>query len=140
MFQPCHFLVADAGGDSFVWERTANREHLVEGGGEVQVVANHLLHGRSPVDDVPAGDGPSATYARARRLTAAVAGRSGPLSGEDIKAAHACVHRNDPGGPARTLWHGIYDATDRSLEVSFYLGDDGGGGVRRSPYLQFSLS
>ncbi len=139
MFLPCHYLVADASGDSFVWERTANREHLIEGGGDVQVVTNHLLHDRPSLDDLPAEDGPSATYARARRLTAAVAARSGPLSTEQIRAAHACVHREDPASPSRTLWHGIYDASDRSLEVSFYLGDDPEGGVRRSPYLQFSL-
>jgi len=139
MFLACHFLVADAGGDSFVWERTANREHLVEGGGDIQVVTNHLLHDRASLDDLPAGDGPSATYARARRLTAAVADRAGPLSGDEIKAAHACVHREDRGAPARTLWHGLYDAADRSLEVSFYLGDGPGGGVRRSPYLRFGL-
>jgi hypothetical protein len=141
MFLPCHFVVADAGGDSFVWERTANREHLVEGGGEVQVVTNHLLFGRPSLDDLPPGDGPSATYARARRLTAAIAGRSAPLSGEEIRAAHACVHREDLGAPARTLWHGLYDAADRSLEVSFYLGDlPDGAGVRRSPYLRFALT
>ena len=139
MFLPCHYLVADASGDSFVWERTANREHLIEGRGDVQVVTNHLLHDRPSLDDLPAEDGPSATYARARRLSAAVGARSGPLSTEQIKAAHACVHREDPDSPSRTLWHGIYDASDRSLEVSFYLGDDPAGGVRRSPYLRFRL-
>jgi hypothetical protein len=135
MFLPCHYLVADASGDSFVWERTANREHLIEGGGKVQVVTNHLLNGRPSLDDLPAGDGPSATYARARRLTAAVAGRAGPLSADQIRAAHACVDRTDPGVPVRTLWHGLYDAADRSLEVSFHLGDG-----RRSPYLGFALA
>lgn len=139
MFLPCHYLVADAGGDSFVFERTANADRLVEGAGAVQVATNHLLHGRPSLDDLPAGDGPSATYARARRLTAAVAGRSA-LSTEDIKAAHACVHREDPTSPSRTLWHGLYDAVDRSLEVSFYLGDHPAGGVRRSPYLRFALT
>jgi hypothetical protein len=134
MFLPCHYLVADASGDSFVWERTANREHLVEGSGQVQVVTNHLLHGRPSLDDLPAEDGPSATYARARRLTAAVAGRAGPLSTEEIKAAHSCVHREDPASPSRTLWHGIYDSVDRSLDVAFYLGEG-----RRSPYLRFWL-
>jgi hypothetical protein len=134
MFLPCHFLVADAGGDSFVYERSANTDHLIEGGGAVQVVTNHLLHGRPSLDDLPAGDGPSSTYARARRLTAAVAGRSS-LTPEEIKAAHSCVHREDPASTSRTLWHGLYDAVDRSLEVSFYLGEG-----RRSPYLQFRLS
>jgi hypothetical protein len=138
MFLPCHFLVADAGGNSFVFERTANADHLVEGGGAVQVVTNHLLHGYPSLDDLPAEDGPSATYARARRLTAAVAGRSG-LSSEDIKDAHACVHREDRASPSRTLWHGLYDAVDRSLEVSFYLGDDPAGGARRSPYQRFGI-
>jgi hypothetical protein len=139
MFLPCHYLVADTSGDSFVWERTANREHLIEGRGDVQVVTNHLLHDRPSLDDLPAEDGPSATYARARRLTAAVGARSGPLSSEQVKVAHACVHREDPALPSRTLWHGLYDASDRGLEVSFYLGDDPAGGVRRSPYLQFAL-
>ena len=138
MFLPCHYLVADASGDSFVWERTANREHLVEGRGAVQVVTNHLLHARPSLDDLPAGDGPSATYARARRLTAAMAGRT--LSVEEIKAAHSCVHREDPGAAVRTLWHGLYDAVDRSLEISFYLGDEPAGGVRRSPYRRFALA
>jgi len=133
MFLACHFLVGDAAGDSFVWERTANREHIVEGGGVVQVVTNHLLNGRPSVDDLPAGDGPSSTYARARRLTSAFAG-AGPLSVADVQSAHACVHREDPASPARTLWHGVYDAVDRSLEVSFYLGEG-----RRSPYQRFRL-
>ena len=39
----------------------------------------------------------------------------------------------------RTLWHGIYDAAACSLEVSFYLGDEHDGRVRRSPYLTFGL-
>ncbi|MGH9263310.1 MAG: C45 family autoproteolytic acyltransferase/hydrolase [Acidimicrobiales bacterium] len=134
MFLPCHYLVADASGDSFVWERTANREHLVEGGGRVQVVTNHLLHNRPSLDDLPAEDGPSATYARARRLTAALAAPPGPMSTEELKEAHACVHRDDPGASVRTLWHGIYDAADRSLDVSFYLGEG-----RRSPYRHFAL-
>ena len=134
MFLPCHYLVADVSGDSFVWERTANREHLVEGNGEVQVVTNHLLHRRQSPDDLPAEDGPSATYARARRLAAAVANRPGPMSTEEIKDAHSCVHREDPDAKVRTLWHGIYDAADRSLDVSFYLGEG-----RRSPYLRFVL-
>ena len=139
MFLPCHFLVADAKGDSFVWERTANREHLVEGRGEVQVVTNHLLHDRPSTDDLPPEDGPSATYARARRLTEALAARTGRLSTEEVKATHACVHREQPGAAVRTLWHGIYDAADRSLDISFYLGDEPDGRVRRSPYLTFGL-
>ncbi len=138
MFQACHYLVADATGDSFVWE---SGRHVVEGAGEVQVVTNHLLHGRPSLEDLPAGDGPSATYARARRLTAAVAARAGPMSTDEIKAAHACVDRTDAGPVApRTLWHGIYDAADRSLDVSFHLGDAvGGAGARRSPYRHFRL-
>ena len=97
-------------------------------------MTNHLLHGRASLDDLPAEDGPSATYARARRLSAAIDARPGPLSPEEVKEAHACVHREDPGSPSRTLWHGLYDATDRSLDVSFYLGEG-----RRSEYLRFSL-
>ncbi len=138
MFLACHFLVGDAGGDSFVWERTGNREYIVEGQGELQVVTNHLLNGRGSVDDLPAEDGPSSTYARARRLTASfaskAAGNARPLSLDGVKSAHACVLREDLASPARTLWHGVYDAVDRSLEISFYLGEG-----RRSPYRCFRL-
>ena len=103
MFLPCHFLVADAGGDSFVWERTANREHLVEGHGDVQVVTNHLLHGRPSIDDLPAGDGPSATYARARRLTASLSARSGPLSPSRSRPpTPACTGRTLASRPGRS--------------------------------------
>jgi hypothetical protein len=140
MFLPCHYLVADASGDSFVWERTAGRGHMVEGAGQVQVVTNHLLHGRASLDDLPADDGPSATYRRARDLTAAVAARRDPLSADAIKEVHACVHRQGPAGTTRTLWHGLYDCAERSLDVSFYLGEDHEGqGARRSPYLHFRL-
>jgi hypothetical protein len=91
------------------------------------------VYGRPSLEDLPSGDGPSSTYARARRLTAAVAGRSS-LTPDEIKDAHSCVHREDPASSSRTLWHGLYDAVDRSLEVSFYLGEG-----RRSPYLRFAL-
>ena len=58
------------------------------------------------------GDGGGDSFVWERSLAA----RSGPLSIEQAKAAHACVPREDLGFPARTLRHAIYDAADRSLE------------------------
>ena len=42
---PCHYLIADANGDAFVWERdTHNIEHVVDAGTGVFCVTNYLLH------------------------------------------------------------------------------------------------
>ena len=138
MFLPCHFLVADAAGDSFVCERTANRDHLVEGGGAVQVVTNHLLHGRPSLDDLPAGDGPSATYARARRLTAAVAGRSAAVGRGD----QGRPRLRAPGGPGVAVAHPVARPLRRRRPQPggvLLPGRRPGRRRPRSPYLRFRL-
>ena len=40
----------------------------------------------------------------------------------------------------RTVWHVIYNAGERSVEVSFYLGDEPDGTDRRSPYRSFKVA
>jgi hypothetical protein len=35
------------------------------------------------------------------------------------------------------MWHAVYVPEERSVEIDFYLGDD--GGIRRSGYRRFSL-
>ena len=79
-FVPCHFVVADRSGRSFVWEHSAghNREAIVEAdrftGGRT-VCTNHLLHTRHDLTDLPAEDGAlgtaALTYTRWRSLHAA---------------------------------------------------------------------
>ena len=40
----------------------------------------------------------------------------------------------------RTIWHGVYDIDARSIDVSFYLGDNEDGTDRRSEYRTFELA
>ncbi len=136
----CHYLIADAHGDAFVWERdTHNAEHVVWAGGAPMCVTNHLLHRHDGADALPEHDRSSAageipfrhnTYERARTLDRRAAGP--PLSRDDLREAMNAV-RVDGGAPvARTLWCTLYDLEERSLTVEFYLGDEADGSPRRS--------
>ena len=39
----------------------------------------------------------------------------------------------------RTIWHAVYDIDARSIDVSYYLGDNEDGTDRRSEYRSFQL-
>ncbi len=131
-FVPCHFLVADRTGRSFVWEYSPghNVEHIVEPApGERMVCTNHLLH-RWPdptgLPDDPMIDGTAAlTYHRYRTLDAAV-GSPALVDRDRIREQFAAVRFTAPVPMARTFWHAIYDLDEPSLEVSFYLRDEDG--------------
>ena len=77
---PCHYVVADRSGASFVWEhsRYRNREVIVEppvGHGDRLVCTNHLLHRWPDATDLSDDEDEAGTavrtYARWRTLTAA---------------------------------------------------------------------
>ena len=131
-FVPCHFLVADRSGRSFVWEYSPghNREHIVEPAPDQRMVCtNHLLH-RWPdgvdLPDDPRLDGTAAlTYHRFRALSAAV-NTSALVDRDDVRNHFAAVRFTAPVPMARTFWHAVYDLDDPFLEVSFYLRDEGG--------------
>ena len=67
-----------------------------------------------------------------------------------MKDAHASVRfttefaRDITGDPdadtvGRTIWHAVYDINARTIDVSFYLGDNKDGTDRRSEYQTFEL-
>lgn len=131
-FVPCHFLVADRSGRSFVWEYSPghNREYIVEPPPDRPTVCtNHLLHrwpdGTALPDD-PMVDGTAAlTYHRFRTLGAAV--DTGALvDREDIRDHFGTVRFAAPVPMVRTFWHAMYDLDDPSLEVSFFRRDEDG--------------
>ena len=131
-FVPCHFLVADRSGRSFVWEYSPghNREHIVEPtASDRMVCTNHLLHrwpDGSKLPDDPMLDGTAAlTYLRYRTLDAAV-GTAALVDRDNIRDHFAAVRFTAPVPMARTFWHAIYDLDDPSVEVSFYLRDEDG--------------
>lgn len=146
-FVPCHFLVADRTGRSFVWEYSPghNREHIVEppAGAEGRMVCtNHLLH-RWPdpaqLPDDPGIDGTAAlTYHRYRTLDETVSVTS-VVDRDEIREQFRAVRFEAPVPMARTLWHAIYDLDDPGVEVSFYRRDEDGVSRYTDP-IRFSLS
>ena len=148
---PAHYIVADRHGNSFVWEwsHLQHSEHIIDGGGETQVVTNHLLHQPAPAN-VSVENDPGWTRTRLARLTDVLDRAGDGLTPRDLKAAHVCTRftksfaRELTGDPeanpsSRTIWHAVYDTEERSLDASFYLGDNPDGTDRRSPYRSFQL-
>jgi hypothetical protein len=148
-FVPCHFLVADRGGDAFVWEHSPghNAEHIVEAAPSLDgrlVCTNHLLHrwpdpGELPLDDASAGTA-ALTYRRFATLAEEVGGGV-VVDRQDIRDQFSLVRFAAPVPGARTFWHAIYDLEEPSVEVSFFLGDEAGadGSSRFTAPLRFAL-
>jgi hypothetical protein len=144
IFVPCHFLVADRSGRSFVWEysRGHNREHIVElEASDPLVCTNHLLHrwpdpAQLPADPRSAGTA-AFTYDRWRALqTQSVA--TALVDDADVRAHLDTVRFTFPSPGVRTLWQAIHDLDQASLEVSFFLGDRHGASQYSDP-IRFSL-
>lgn len=140
-FTPCHYLVADRSGAAFVWEHSPrrNREVIVESDPRTAgrlVCTNHLLHRWPDPADLPDDHGPDGTAAQtyARWQTLAEAARSGALVDERaIRDQFAAVRFAAPIEQARTFWHALYDVSDASVEVSFYLHDRDGESLYTPP-------
>ena len=140
-FTPCHFVVADRSGRSFVWEHSPRRnreavvEHRPQPGGPL-VCTNHLLHRWPDPSQLPADDGPmgtaALTYHRWRTITAMTSGGAVVDRG-DIREQFAAVRFTAPIQEARTFWHAMYDVEEASMEISFFLHDRDGSSVYTPP-------
>lgn len=162
VFVPCHYIVADRAGNSFIYENSTGRnaQHVIDGAGEPQVVTNFQLHRHPTPDTMPGGPLTLENNAfwRYRTLTDLIARRHDPFTPEDLKSNNACVNilemleevsaGSGDGSIAanvqsRTLWHALYDQQAGIAEFSFYLGEeansDGTRTERRSDYLKFAL-
>jgi hypothetical protein len=151
-FAPCHYIVADRFGKSFVWEQSyrRNQEFIIDGGGEPQITTNFMQHLHAATDELPEEPHPAGSFNRFRRLQSEIADRADELTLEDVKTVNRCV-AIEFGEPAadqvvgRTLWHAVYVPERRELHVDFYLGEhaDGAaeptGRIRRSGYQTFTL-
>ncbi|GAA3159006.1 hypothetical protein GCM10010466_57250 [Planomonospora alba] len=135
---PCHYLIADASGRAFVWERgTDDSEHIIEAAdGGPLCVTNHPLHRHPDATRLPEDTpGSFRTYERARTLAGLTAG---PLSPGDLRRALDAVSMPAaPEEPWRTLWRTVLDPLGRTMTVRFYLGDGPHGTVRHSPEVSF---
>ena len=143
-FTPCHFVVADRSGASFVWEHSPrrNREVIVDSTGDGRLVCtNHLLHRWADASELPVEDGSlgtaALTYHRWRTLAAATRG-GGVVDPDTIRSQLEQMRFVAPVEGARTFWHAQYDVDAASMEVSFYLRDRDGRSVYSRPR-EFSL-
>jgi hypothetical protein len=146
-FTPCHFVVADRAGQSFVWEHSPRRNHeiVVDGGagwdGRV-VCTNHLLHRWPDPTGLPDDSGPMGTaaftYQRWRTLTERV-GVGAVVDRADVREHFEAVRFQAPAVGGRTFWHGLYDVDDASVELTFFTHDACGRSCY-SPEMRFQLS
>jgi len=134
-FTPCHYIVCDKSGDSFVWELTPDLKErtVVDGADRPQIVTNHRLS-KFGTTDLPQGN----SFDRYRKLDAEIQKQGGKLSPEAVRSTNLCVAVPPSVQGAATLWHSVYDLDDLTLKVSFFLGHEGGK-ERRTPYLEFKL-
>lgn len=134
----CHFVIADRTGTSVVWEPfTSDGASIVVGGKQPQIVTNHQLTRFPSAEDLPAEAGEGDTYQRWRVLTQRVS--NSVLTPEQIaQAAGAVRFPANAAVKGRTLWNAQYDVQALTLDIDFYLGDDGHT-LRYSPRLRLGL-
>jgi hypothetical protein len=124
---PLHYLIADAGGQAFVWERGRDgSEHMVQAGGGPLCVTNHLLHRHPDPMNLPEDTADSlGSYGRLRTLHER--GKGATLSREDLcDSLRAVGQAEDSDLPFRTLWSTVFDTADRTLSTRFWLGEGRG--------------
>lgn len=151
-FIPCHYLVGDAAGNSCVLEWTIPGDELkvTRRHGETTIVTNHLVHDYPDRKKFPNEPWPAGTFNRYCKLQDQIDSGGGKPSLDQIKAFNQAVqagpHMGPPQAvedprPGRTLWHSVYDLKQKSLQVSFYLGESkqARNGQRRTEYLEFQL-
>jgi hypothetical protein len=161
VFVPCHYIIADKAGHSFVYENSTGRntQYVIDGNGKPQVVTNFQLHKHSTPEQMPDSTLTFETNAfwRYQTLLNRVSHHQQRLTADDLKTNNASVNimrmletmSENPtqkgiaaGVDSRTLWHSLYDQKNGTAEFSFYLGEDVHDGIRterRSDYLKFAL-
>ncbi|WP_336213325.1 C45 family peptidase [Nonomuraea sp. LPB2021202275-12-8] len=121
---PLHYLVADAHGGAFVWERGKDgTEHIIEVGDGPLCVTNHLLHRNPDPMNLPEDSEVSfGTFGRLRTLYERSKGAT--MSPRDLRESlREVAVGKDPAMPWRTVWSTVFDTHDRTLSTRFYLGD-----------------
>lgn len=141
---PCHYIVGDRYGDSFIWEYSADgsERFFTEGENATLCVTNHSLarfaRSQSFRDELAGGS----SLLRYAALQEATDTSEAARSVEEMKRINRLVWARDSGPVrGRTLWHALYDCEARSLSIDFYLGEQEGqeANEKRSGYLSFAL-
>ena len=133
-FTPCHYIIGDANGDSFIFEVGADGKHyIIDGGGKPQIVTNHSI-AEYGTTNLPAGN----SFDRYRALQKELAAKA-KFTPAEVKSNNFCVAVPAGVMVAATLWHAVYDLQDKSVEISFCLSRADEKAERRTPYLKFKL-
>ena len=127
-FIPCHYIVGDRSGKSFIFEfsPTRNRSYVIDGVGP-QCVTNHLVFLHQKVEKFPE-TGLNWSMRRYKMLDESIRAK-GKFTLDEIAAINARVAGppNAPGNPeiapGRTLWYAQYDLENLTLTVKFYVGE-----------------
>jgi predicted choloylglycine hydrolase len=127
-FIPCHYIVGDRSGKSFIFEFSPNRNrsYIIDGDGP-QCITNHLVFHHQEIDEFPKTD-LSWSMRRYKMLDESIKAQK-KFTLEEIAAIHArvAVPPHAPSSPefapGRTLWYAQYDLDRRTLTVKFYLGE-----------------
>lgn len=126
-FIPCHYIVGDQTGKSFIFEFSParNRNVIIDGNGP-QCVTNHLVFLHREVDKFP--ETLNWSMRRYKILHESTRAKEKFTLDEiaDINesvAVPAVAPKNTEFAPVRTLWHSQYDLQNLSLTVRFYVGE-----------------
>lgn len=124
-FIPCHYIIADRSGRSFIFEFSPHRNRcLTTDGKGPQCVTNHLVALHPSEADLPAGD----SFNRFKTLRVATKIKE-KFTLAEIREINARVaipplaSNNPEYAPGRTIWYALYDTEERSLSIRFYLGE-----------------
>jgi penicillin V acylase-like amidase (Ntn superfamily) len=128
IYIPCHYLIADKSGKSFIFEFSPQRDKtFITDGDGPQCITNHLVYKYINANAI--------TYnleesnQRIEILRKAVSSGA-KFNIEQIKeingrvAVPPYVPQDPQVPPMRTLWHSIYDLDEGRLSVKFYLGEE----------------
>jgi predicted choloylglycine hydrolase len=127
-FIPCHYIVGDRSGKSFIFEfsPTRNRSFVIDGDGP-QCVTNHLVFHHQKIEEFPETD-LNWSMRRYKMLEESIRAKE-KFTLEEITAINTEVAvppaspRNPAYAPGRTLWYAQYDVELRAMTVKFYLGE-----------------
>lgn len=138
--RPCHYIIGDRFGHSFVWEYSPahNKEFVFAGEDRPQIVSTHPMYLSHAQQEPATAESVQSINLLRHRLAAT----DEQYDLDFLKETNACAFMSEKG-PMRTLWHSIYDTTERSLQASFYLGPESLHSERvlsgRSAYMHFQL-
>ncbi|MHA2261862.1 MAG: C45 family autoproteolytic acyltransferase/hydrolase [Candidatus Thorarchaeota archaeon] len=160
---PCHYIIADKQGKSFVFEiGDQNKGVVIDGVDGPQVITNHPLYQYPTIDDMPEKtsllEAGTSSFERYIRLERAIEETGPPYTLEFMKNACSEVSAASviswtpeqfrrqlvaSSGLSRTLWHCLYDTNDRTLSAKFYKNegenDDGSVTTHYTDYHEFKL-